>query len=97
MLAGTETPEYLYIARRFAQRACMNGGNMLLWLENNWGTLLVAAILILIVGLVLYKMIRDRTAGKTSCGGNCAGCAWAGRCHEAGSKREDPPQIPPQN
>ena len=66
MLAGTETPEYLYIARRFAQRACRNGGNMLLWLENNWGTMLVAAILILIVGLVLYKMIRDRKAGKTS-------------------------------
>jgi len=59
---------------------------VLLWLENNWGTLLVAAVLVLIVGLVIRGMIRDRKAGKTSCGSNCAGCALAGSCHAAGGK-----------
>lgn len=69
---------------------------MLLWLENNWGTLLVAAVLALIVGLVIYKMILDRRAGKTSCGGNCAGCALAGRCHEVAAKREKTNAETPQ-
>ena len=54
---------------------------MLQFLENNWGTLVVAAVLILVVLLVVRVMIRDRKAGKTACGNNCAGCALAGKCH----------------
>ena len=55
---------------------------MLQFLENNWGTLVVAAVLILVVLLVVRVMIRDRKAGKTACGNNCAGCALAGKCHK---------------
>ncbi|MBO4478297.1 MAG: FeoB-associated Cys-rich membrane protein [Lachnospiraceae bacterium] len=57
---------------------------MLLWLENNLGTIVVAAILVLIVGLVIRGLILDRRAGKTSCGSNCGGCALAGKCHASG-------------
>ena len=55
---------------------------MLQFLENNWGTLVVAAVLILVVLLVVRVMIRDRKAGKTACGNNCASCGLAGKCHK---------------
>ncbi len=37
--------------------------------------IIVASILIAIVCVILYKMRKDKKAGKHSCGGNCAGCA----------------------
>lgn len=58
---------------------------MLQWLENNWGTLVVSIVLILMVLLVVRTMIRDRRAGKSACGNTCAGCALAGKCHASGS------------
>ena len=49
----------------------------------NPGTLAVSAILVIIVGLVIYKMIKDKKSGKSSCscGGSCSGCGMAGNCH----------------
>ena len=49
----------------------------------NPGTLAVSAVLVIIVGLIIYKMIKDKKSGKTSCscGGSCSGCGMAGSCH----------------
>ncbi|WP_443687187.1 FeoB-associated Cys-rich membrane protein, partial [Phascolarctobacterium succinatutens] len=33
------------------------------------GTLIVGAILILIVGLIIKGIVRDKKSGKSSCGG----------------------------
>lgn len=42
------------------------------------GTIVTAAVLVCIVGLVIRKMVRDRKSGKSmQCGcdcGNCGGC-----------------------
>ena len=38
------------------------------------GTLIVGAILILIVGLIIRGIVRDKKSGKSSCGGDCKGC-----------------------
>ena len=38
--------------------------------------LIVIAILAAAVCGVIYKMRKDKKAGKHSCGGNCAGCAF---------------------
>ena len=48
------------------------------------GTLAVSAILVIIVGLIVYKMIKDKKSGKSSCscGGSCSGCGMAGSCHK---------------
>ena len=39
--------------------------------------LIVIAILAAAVCAVIYKMRKDKKAGKHNCGGNCAGCAFS--------------------
>lgn len=51
---------------------------MLEWLSQNVSNILITAGLVLIVGAVVYKMIKDKKAGKSSCGGDCQHC---GGCH----------------
>ena len=43
------------------------------------GTVLVLAVLVVIVGLIVWGMVKDRKQGKSSCGGDCANCH--GKCH----------------
>ena len=47
---------------------------MLAWLSANWINLILIAVLALIVALLIRGMVRDRKAGKRSCGCNCASC-----------------------
>ena len=53
-------------------------------MDMNPGTFAVLAVLIIIVGLIVYKMIKDKKSGKSSCscGGSCSGCGMAGSCHK---------------
>ena len=51
------------------------------FLMNNLGTIVVAAILLIVLALVAKKMISDRKQGKSSCGGSCGCCPNAGLCH----------------
>ena len=44
------------------------------WLSQNIVNIVIIAALVLAVGLVIRGMIRDRRAGRSSCGGNCAAC-----------------------
>lgn len=49
-------------------------------LEKIMGTILVAVILAVIVGLIIYSMVRDKKNGKSiQCGGDCKHCG--GHCH----------------
>lgn len=44
------------------------------------GTLVVGIILLVIVGVVIKSMIKDKKAGKSiQCGGECKHCG--GHCH----------------
>ncbi len=51
------------------------------------GTFVVVAILILVVGLILRSMYKDKKAGKSlvcgcdcgSCGGACGACGGSGK------------------
>ncbi len=45
------------------------------WLAANWGTLVVLMVVAALVGAVIVSLVRAKRQGKTSCGGNCAGCA----------------------
>ncbi|MBR6114041.1 MAG: FeoB-associated Cys-rich membrane protein [Oscillospiraceae bacterium] len=47
---------------------------MLTWLSTNLINIVLLAVIVLITGLVIRGMIRDRKAGKSSCGGSCADC-----------------------
>ena len=53
------------------------------WLYSNWANILIIGLVIAIVVLAFISMARDKKAGKSSCGCNCANCAMAGKCHPA--------------
>ena len=66
------------------------------FLTLNAGTIGVSAVLVLIVGLVIAKMIKDKKSGKgsCSCGGSCSGCGMAGSCHNAASGSDKTETVP---
>ena len=51
---------------------------MLTWLSANLINIVLIAVIALIVGLLICGMIRDRKAGKRSCGCSCASCGACG-------------------
>ena len=60
------------------------------------GIILLILAVAAAVFFIIRGMVRDRKAGRSSCGGNCAacggacaGCAMAGACH-AGTKKNHP-------
>ena len=48
------------------------------------GTSIVVTILAIIVGLIIFGMVRDKKAGKSSCscGCGCSSCPMSGKCHQ---------------
>ncbi|HOZ37654.1 MAG TPA: FeoB-associated Cys-rich membrane protein [Anaerolineaceae bacterium] len=42
-------------------------------------TIIISGILVAIVGLIIYRLIRDARAGR----GGCAGCSYADTCAAA--------------
>lgn len=54
---------------------------MLAWLSQNLGTIIICLVLILIVGSIIFCMIRNRKKGKSSCGCGCGSCPMGGSCH----------------
>ncbi len=56
--------------------------DMMDFIVNNLGTIVVIAILAVIVFFAVRSIVKDKKNGKSSsCGGNCAGCAMGGSCH----------------
>ena len=55
---------------------------MLDWFAANLGTILISLALAVIVTLIVVYLLRQKKAGKSSCGANCAHCAMHGQCHE---------------
>ena len=51
---------------------------MLDWIAANLATILICALLILIVFLIVRYLLRQKKAGKNSCGAGCAHCAMHG-------------------
>ena len=51
------------------------------WLQNNAGTIAVAAVVACMVAALVIKLIGDKKKGKSSCGCGCGGCAMRDKCH----------------
>ena len=51
---------------------------MLAWLSANLVNIALILVIALVVVLLIRGMIRDKKAGKSSCGGNCASCGVCG-------------------
>ena len=58
---------------------------MMAWLSANLVNIILTAVIVLIVGLLIFVMVRDKKAGKSACGGSCASCggncAGCSACH----------------
>ena len=54
---------------------------MLAFLKANIATIIVVLLVAAAVGFAIYIMIKNKKAGKSSCGCNCAGCPNAGSCN----------------
>ena len=69
---------------------------MLAWLSANLINIVLIALIALVVGLLIRGMIRDKKAGKCSCGGNCsacgacAGCSACGKCGAMNTAATEP-------
>ena len=61
---------------------------MLPWLSEHLGTLLIGAVLLLIVGLIVWRLRKNKKSGKSSCGCGCSGCAMREHCHPTENKEE---------
>ena len=48
--------------------------------DDDMGTVIVAAVLVVIVGLIVGSMVKSKKAGKSiQCGGDCKNCGV--HCH----------------
>lgn len=47
------------------------------------GTILIAVILVAIVAAIIYKLVKDKKQGKSSCVGSCGCCPNSSRCHRS--------------
>lgn len=45
------------------------------------GTIVIFAIVALVLGLIIRSMIKNKKAGRSSCGCGCSTCAMNGQCH----------------
>ena len=54
---------------------------MLAWLQQNAGTIVVGLLVATLIVALVWKMIRDKRHGKSSCGCGCEGCALRDKCH----------------
>lgn len=51
------------------------------WILNNLPSLLVGAALLAVLVLIVYKLIKNKKSGKSSCGCGCSACAMRDACH----------------
>ncbi len=53
---------------------------MLERLSANIGTIGLTLAIAAVVGLVVFKMVKDKKSGKSGCGCGCSGCALSDKC-----------------
>ena len=63
---------------------------MLAWFSTNLINIALTAAVILIVGLLIFVMVRDKKTGKSSCGCGCGGCEACGGCSACRMEKRAP-------
>ena len=58
---------------------------MFIWLASHIADIVIIAVILTAVFFVIRGMIRDKKAGKSSCGGSCAGCGACAGCSGCGT------------
>lgn len=57
------------------------------FLASHMGDIIVTLVLVLLVGAVIVRMVKDKKSGKGGCGCGCEGCANAPCCHANSSPK----------
>ena len=52
----------------------------MIWFAAHIADIVIIAVILTAVFFVIRGMIRDKNAGKSSCGGSCAGCGACAGC-----------------
>ena len=60
--------------------------DMIDWIRNNLLTIGILLVLAAAIFAIVFSLIRDRKKGRSSCGGGCAHCPMAGKCHQKPQK-----------
>ena len=60
------------------------------WLLDNIATVLVSLAVAAVVCLIVHKLIKDKKAGRHSCGAGCSSCAACRGCSCGGDGRNRP-------
>lgn len=58
------------------------------WITENGATIGITAALAVIVGLIIFKMVRDKKKGGSGCGCGCSSCAMSDKCHGDSAKQK---------
>ena len=61
---------------------------MWIWLQNNAGTIVVGLLVLALVAALVWKQVRDKKQGKSSCSCGCGGCALRDKCHPSAANEE---------
>ena len=62
--------------------------SMILFLEDNWGNVLVLAGVAAVAAAAVWRLVKSKRAGRSSCGCGCGGCPSRGACRSG--RREEP-------
>lgn len=62
---------------------------MAVWSSANMANIIIIVLLALVIGLGIRRIIRNKKAGRTSCGCGCSSCsACAGRKEKLENRKE---------
>ena len=61
---------------------------MIGFLQQNWGTIVVVAVVAAIFTAIVVCRIRAHKQGKSGCGCGCDRCAMSGMCHSQSKPNE---------
>lgn len=53
---------------------------MMVFLEENWGNILVLAGVAAVAAAAAWRLVKDRKAGRSGCGCGCSCCPSRGAC-----------------
>lgn len=54
---------------------------MFAWLAKNAVTIVVVAVLLILVGVAVFSLVKDKKNKKGGCTGNCATCGMGCSCN----------------
>jgi hypothetical protein len=58
------------------------------WIRDNLLTIGILLVLAAAVFAIVFSLIRSKKKGRSSCGGGCAHCPMAGKCHQQATQKK---------